>query len=887
MIPDGPYKGLVPFEDNELDAILFFGRERESEIIAANVLAARLTVLYGPSGVGKSSVLRAGVAHRLRRQARENVENSGHPEFAVVVFDAWSDDPVGSIRAAVREGLAAQFGSALLDEREGESLADTLGRWTDALACDLLLVLDQAEEYFLYHAEEAGFARELPELVTRPGLRVRVLLALRDDALAKLDRFKGRIPNLFANYLRLDHLDRASARDAITKPVERYNEASGQAIEVEPELIDAVLDQTAAGKVDLGEAGRGLAAGESHEGRIEAPYLQLVLERIWDEERGEGSSRLRAATLDRLGGAEAIVRAHLRRAVEKLSAEEKDLAADLFRYLVTPSGAKIAHGVRDLAEYASVDEERLLPVLSALGRERIVRPVDGADGDGGGRYEIFHDVLGDAVLAWRRERELERERRAATRRQRRLFAVAITALAALAAMTAVAIYAFSERANARQASQHAQARALLAEALHQLDIDPQLSLLLGLRAAGIERTQQTQEVLSQAIEASRMRDVQRVSDAARPALPTGSAARVLAKLDLPRSGVAAVAFSPDGRFVVTGHRDHTARLWSARTGRQLRVLTGHVGQVIAVAFSPDGKLVATGSSDGLGRLWSAKDGSFLGPLLGHTGSLTTLAFNPRSDLVATGSRDRTIRVWETSLGHPALVLRGHSEGITRLMFTRDGRRLATVSLDGTRRLWDPEPEPRMRVVPGAKSPRRPTPVAEARGKRATVEGDKVLLEDLRTGKVIELVGHSKAITSVHFDSSGERLVTSSEDRDARIWDAGTGAALHTLRGHFNVVNDAEFSPDGRWVVTAGPISAGLWRSDSGSIHTYLRDTDRPLVARFDGDRRIMTLARDGKVREWFCDFCGTLDQLVSLAKARLAQTGRSFTSEERQRFLGR
>ena len=136
-------------------------------------------------------MLRAGVAHRLRRQGRENVEEGGHPEFAVVVFDAWSEDPVGGLRAAVREELAAQFGSALLDERDGESLADTLGRWTDALACDLLLVLDQAEEYFLYHPEETGFARELPELVTRPGLRVRVLLALRDDALAKLDRFKG------------------------------------------------------------------------------------------------------------------------------------------------------------------------------------------------------------------------------------------------------------------------------------------------------------------------------------------------------------------------------------------------------------------------------------------------------------------------------------------------------------------------------------------------------------------------------------------------------------------------------------------------------------------------------------------------------------------------
>ena len=240
---------------------------------------------------------------------------------------------------------------------------------------------------------------ELPELVTRPGLRVRVLLALRDDALAKLDRFKGRIPNLFANYLRLDHLDRSSARDAIDEARRALQRSSpGQSIEVEPALVEAVLDQTAAGKVDLGDAGRGLAAGRDRRGpdRGALPPARDGAD-LGGGARASGSSRLRAATLERLGGAEAIVRTHLHRAVEALSADEKDLAADVFRYLVTPSGAKIAHGVGDLAEYASVDEQRLLPVLTTLGRERIVRPVDGADGDGA-RYEIFHDVLGDAVL---------------------------------------------------------------------------------------------------------------------------------------------------------------------------------------------------------------------------------------------------------------------------------------------------------------------------------------------------------------------------------------------------------------------------------------------------------------------------------------------------------
>src|SRR4029079_16186418 len=85
-----PYKGLAPFEDSDADALLFFGRERESEVIAAHLIASRLTVLYGPSGVGKSSVLRAGVAHRLRKEH----------DAEVVVFATWTGDPVAALVAA-------------------------------------------------------------------------------------------------------------------------------------------------------------------------------------------------------------------------------------------------------------------------------------------------------------------------------------------------------------------------------------------------------------------------------------------------------------------------------------------------------------------------------------------------------------------------------------------------------------------------------------------------------------------------------------------------------------------------------------------------------------------------------------------------------------------
>jgi len=233
-----PYKGLSPFDDSELDALLFFGRERETEIVVANALASRLTVLYGPSGVGKSSLLRAGVVRSLRQL-------SSTEPMGVAYYSSWSGDPILGIDEAVRGALAEAFGGDP-GEAPGD-LPDRVDGWTAALGGELVLVLDQFEELFLYHDDGGGLLEVLPELVTRPGLRLNVVLGIRDDALAKLDVFKARIPGLFSNYLRLDLLDREAARAAILGPLERYNELEGGEVTIEPELVEAVLGEVAAG----------------------------------------------------------------------------------------------------------------------------------------------------------------------------------------------------------------------------------------------------------------------------------------------------------------------------------------------------------------------------------------------------------------------------------------------------------------------------------------------------------------------------------------------------------------------------------------------------------------------------------------------------------------
>ncbi len=803
-----PYKGLVPFEDSELDALLFFGRERESEIIGANVLAARLTVLYGPSGVGKTSVLQAGVAHRLRRQAQANIEERGHPEFVIVVFDGWSGDPVAQLRAAVRDELSDLFGSALLDEQEGERLADTLERWTNALACDLLLVLDQAEEYFLYHAEEAGLAEELPELVTRPGLRVRVLLSLRDDALAKLDRFKGRIPNLFGNYLRLDHLDRRAARAAIEGPVERYNELAPESqVELEPALVDAVLAETVAGKVDLGEIGGGLGPGETDESRVEAPYLQLVMERVWDEERGEGSNRLRATTLERLGGAEAIVRAHLHRAVDALSASEKDVAADVFRYLVTPSGAKIAHGVGDLAEYAAVDERRLVPVLMMLDRERIVRPVDGAGSDGA-RYEIFHDVLAEAVLGWRRERERDRERRVAARRHRRLLVVAVAALVGLAAMAAVAVYALAQRSDARTSAKSAQARELVGQAQLELTTDPLRSIGTALRAAKLEPTPAAENALRTALIESRVRKI----------LPAGDGL------------VNAAAYSRDGSRVVTASEDGTARVFRVRDGAQIAVLS-HGRSVTDATFSPDGRLLVTASRDRTARLWKADVfGRPRRPLrtFRHDGPVLAVAVTPDSKTLVTIAGGATVHVWSLSGVHPPYVF-PLPRAPRRIAISPDSRRAAVVGGDSIARVYDlvggrllAPLQHNSRVLSAAFGSRGATLVTGTSNHLAHIWNLSTFNE------VYTLKGHEGPVADVAVSPNGQFIATASADGTAIVWSrttrprAGLLIATPTLLGHTNAVNGVVFSPNGLYVATSSRDgTARIWTSNHGNLQAVL------------------------------------------------------------------
>jgi len=1028
-LPPTPYKGLVPFDDTDLDARFFFGRERETELVAANLMASRLTVLYGPSGVGKSSLLRAGVVRRLRA-----LVGAGGPdaEAVAVLVDRWRDDPVATVAAAA--GARAP--------EDGELLADVLAERIAELGEELYLVLDQMEEYFLYHGRDRGggpLADELAEALSRPELRVHVLLGIRDDSLSELDAFKARLPGLFANVLRLDHLDRTAARQAIVGPLDEYARLGGPEVVAQPALVDAVLDQVATGRIEQGLAGRGSALEDTDPSRVEAPYLQLVLERLWEVERSRGSDVLRAETLAELGGADHIVEQHLERALAPLEPDGREIAARLFNHLVTPSGTKIAHSVDDLARYAGTDDSHLRPVLNDLVGSRIVRPLPARNG-AGPRYEIFHDVLAEAVIAWRTQHEtdaaLAAERAEARKRHRRLGALAGAALVALAAMALLTVYAFSQRQDAQHRERAALAGQFAATALTQLDVDPERSLALGLEASRVERSPRVDDVLRTTLLASRIRRVAHlgkpvqdidVAPRGRLVASTGSSLVVLderlrrlrelpldgrflgvrregavvlsprglelrslengklerlipiragalldvrdpetglvtGKVRMPRrvrfaalgprgtllavgdgsrrtvvlnaltgearyaitqpSAVTALSWGPAARLLATGGKDGTARLWKVSTGTLRSVLRGHRGWIVDLAFSPRATLVASASRDGTGRIWRIAGAEPLSTLSGHTLPLRDVSFSPDGAAVVTASDDGTARVWKAETGGQLSVLRGHTDGVRAARFISRGLRVATAGEDGTVRLWDPLAQPRLRLLAALHAPverirsvgrdgavtvdagertyvvgsgghprvvgRAPAPpIRSSDGTTAQIDGSIVRLRR-PDGREIVLRGHGDDVTSVHFSPGGALAVTASRDHTARIWNAVTGAPLRVLRGHYAIVSDASFSPDARWVVTAGPGTAGLFRVADERLLFLLSGHQGILTAAaFDpSGRQIVTGGVDGTVRRYDCEICGGGKALADVAERRLANTGRALTAAERKRLLG-
>jgi WD40 repeat protein/serine/threonine protein kinase len=785
-----PYKGLRPFL--EPDAPDFFGREAIlAEILARlsdRVEGSRFLAVVGPSGSGKSSLVRAGLLPALRRGALPGSERwfiadmhpGAHPfeELASALTRIAVNPPVDMVDLLERgeDGL-------------GMTAASLLPPGTE-----LVLVIDQFEELFALLDDEDARTRFLAALrraASDPGSRLRVLVTLRADFYDRPLTYAGLAELMKARSVIVTPLVPEELERAVAGPAE------GVGVRIEPAVVADIVAEVAAQPGAL-------------------PLLQYALTEMF--ERRDGSS-LTSEGYREIGGVSAALPRRAEDLYRRMNQAGQAAARQLFLRLITlgTDGSEDTrrHVLRaELFSLLDVDAEAMGGVIETFGARRLLSfdhdPVtrgptvevaheallrewdrlrgwvEGAREDVRAhrrlyvaarewtdsgrdpgfllrgsqleRYEAWTSSSGlaltgderaylDASLAQRateraeeesrRAREAKLERRSA-RRLRALVAVFAAAALIAASLTVVAT---NQRRRAERGARVATARELAAASVANVEVDPELSILLAIKAVQTTRSAdgspltEAEDALHRAVTASRL------------------------ELEVPGLG-GLLAWSPRGVFVTEGPEDSgLIDIRDSQTGESVLSFKGHDGDVNDVAFSPDGSLLASTGEDSMLKVW---DTSTWRPVLSYEGEFGAWgpSFSADGSLVAAAWDDGHVRVLDLS---GDVVSEVRMEKAIDTALSPDGKQVAVA------RNWD------------------------------SLGDDVGAVFDVSTGqKAFTMAGDNFCCPNprsrgVSWSPDG-RLVAASSEGMAGIWDAETGTLRHTLLGHSGLVLSVAWSP---------------------------------------------------------------------------------------------
>ncbi len=855
----GPYRGLAAFQPE--DAAWFFGREQLVADLIARLNQESVLFVIGPSGSGKSSVVRAALVPAVREG-----RIGGSDRWPVVLFSPRAD-PSAELSSQLRRlaaglprsGADGDEPTRIVGPAEARRLAELIGRECGGI----LLVIDQFEELFTLSGRRAQerFLETLAAVVDPPDSVVRAVMVMRADFYGTCATHPWLAERITANQVLVGPMSRADLRKVIEQP------AIEAGLRLDDELVDAVLE-------DAGDEPSAL------------PLVSHAMAETW--RRREGMTLTRTGYREAGGVAGSISKTAdslydsvfddaeqeaCRRVMLRLVAPgegtpdtrrrlprgelDRDPDPEVSRWVVEQMvNARLLTVDRDALEIAHEALLRSWPRLRGWieearddlrTRQRIARAATEWRAQERDPDLLYRGIPLQSALEWAtphgdalgpdeaefiaasdeaRRRDVARSEEAARRaRWIRRLAVSVLGVLTIAAVGAsvIAFDALSE-------SRSAYAQALATQARLLAETDPRLAIALAAEASG---------------------RMGRASVDARAALVVASQALVGRFVpsgpELSVGDASTVAVSPDGSLIATGNRDGSISTWSA-TGMPLAGnVPGHHLAIEEMAFTPDGRWLVSGSDDGAVLVWDLIDPENVPApeLLGETtGIVWSVAVSPDGTLAASASEDGTIRLWDLELRNQAgptwvdlesdaltvafspdgeTVVAGNGRGevtgwavedrrvviptftahgsdVWEIVFSADGSRFATASSDGRIRIWETSTRTMMQEPFGRSA-------LDVRG--VVLDGDSVIAGDENGRLLVTSVRRSgpsensspRGAQVVDAALGSDTLATLGSDQQLQIWSRGGEPMARVLEEHAHGAFGLAASPDGARIAT--------------------------------------------------------------------------------------